>query len=75
MKRPGDTTPDPPGGRAAERLRMFENARRAPGSPDSSTLPDETVTKRRKPAAAKAPRAAPMKKKRRRREKPDRPKR
>ena len=30
MKRPGDTTPDPPGGRAAERLRMFEDARRPP---------------------------------------------
>jgi hypothetical protein len=27
-KRPGDKTPEPPGGRAAERLRMFEEARR-----------------------------------------------
>jgi hypothetical protein len=27
-KRPGDKTPEPPGGRAAERLRMFEDARR-----------------------------------------------
>ena len=27
-RRPGDTTPEPPGGRAAERLRMFEEARR-----------------------------------------------
>jgi len=27
-RRPGDRTPDPPGGRAAERLRMFEEARR-----------------------------------------------
>jgi hypothetical protein len=26
-KRPGDKTPEPPGGRAAERLRMFEEAR------------------------------------------------
>ncbi|HMB35343.1 MAG TPA: hypothetical protein VKV41_14975 [Methylomirabilota bacterium] len=25
---PGDKTPEPPGGRAAERLRMFEEARR-----------------------------------------------
>ena len=25
---PGDKTPEPPGGRAAERLRMFEDARR-----------------------------------------------
>ncbi|MEA2983795.1 MAG: hypothetical protein QOD94_49 [Alphaproteobacteria bacterium] len=28
IRRPGDTTPEPPGGRAAERLRMFEEARR-----------------------------------------------
>ena len=27
-KRRGDKTPEPPGGRAAERLRMFEDARR-----------------------------------------------
>jgi hypothetical protein len=27
-RRPGDKTPEPPGGRAAERLRMFEDARR-----------------------------------------------
>jgi hypothetical protein len=27
VRRPGDTTPDPPGGRAAERLRMYEEAR------------------------------------------------
>ncbi len=27
-RRPGDRTPDPPGGRAAERLRMVEEARR-----------------------------------------------
>lgn len=30
MKRPGDTTPDPPGGRAADRLRLFEGARTSP---------------------------------------------
>jgi len=28
IKRRGDTTRDPPGGRAAERLRMFTDARR-----------------------------------------------
>jgi hypothetical protein len=28
IRRPGDKTPEPPGGRAAERLRMFEEARR-----------------------------------------------
>jgi hypothetical protein len=27
-RRPGDKTPEPPGGRAAERLRMFEDARK-----------------------------------------------
>src|SRR5258705_5546035 len=27
IRRPGDRTPEPPGGRAAERLRMFEQAR------------------------------------------------
>jgi len=27
-RRPGDKIPEPPGGRAAERLRMFEDARR-----------------------------------------------
>ena len=27
-RRPGDKKPEPPGGRAAERLRMFEEARR-----------------------------------------------
>ena len=27
-RRPGDRTPESPGGRAAERLRMFEDARR-----------------------------------------------
>jgi hypothetical protein len=27
VKRRGDKTPEPPGGRAAERLRMFEEAR------------------------------------------------
>jgi hypothetical protein len=30
MKRPGDNTPDPPGGRAAERLKQFEDARLTP---------------------------------------------
>lgn len=27
VRRPGDKTPDPPGGRAAQRLRMFVQAR------------------------------------------------
>ena len=41
-KRPGDKTPAPPGGRAAERLRMFEEARQPK---DISP-----VKKKRKPA-------------------------
>lgn len=53
MRRPGDTTPDPPGGRAAERLRMFEDARRPPqpeaDSPDRS---DAIVKKRPQPSPA-----------------------
>jgi hypothetical protein len=28
VRRPGDKKPEPPGGRAAERLRMFQDARR-----------------------------------------------
>jgi len=28
VRRPGDKTPEPAGGRAAERLRMFQEARR-----------------------------------------------
>jgi hypothetical protein len=42
-KRPGDKTPEPPGGRAAERLRMFEDARR----------PKEALRKPKKGASAK----------------------
>ena len=30
MRRPGDRTPEPPGGRAAARLRQFEDSRRPP---------------------------------------------
>ena len=38
MKRPGDTTPDPSGGRAAERLRLFEGARRRPTKGEAKSL-------------------------------------
>jgi hypothetical protein len=38
-KRPDDKTPAPPGGRAAERLKMFENARR-PNASDPKKTPD-----------------------------------
>lgn len=34
VKRPGDKAPEPPGGRAAKRLQMFEQARK-PDSPPS----------------------------------------
>ena len=34
MKKPGDKSPDPPGGRAAERLRQFEEARLPPSERD-----------------------------------------
>ena len=32
VRRPGDKAPEPPGGRAAERLRMFEQARQPSGA-------------------------------------------
>ena len=41
MKRPGDTTPDPPGGRAAERLRVFEEARKTPSGKPPAPLVSE----------------------------------
>ena len=55
MKRPGDPTPEPPGGRAAERLRLFEGAR------DPST--EETAEGLVGQSAGKAKRAKPVKKK------------
>jgi len=42
MKRPGDKTPEPPGGRAAERRRMFEDARRPK---DASVKPKKGARK------------------------------
>jgi len=51
VKRPGDTTPETPGGRAAERLRMFEEARRPPAAPQvKKQKPAGKVTKPPKPA-------------------------
>jgi len=50
-RRPGDKTPDPPGGRAAERLRMFEQSR---GAPDQSQdAQEKKPAKRRKDAPRK----------------------
>ena len=42
IRRPGDKTPEPPGGRAAERLRMFEEARRPPRPPRKKTTKRKT---------------------------------
>jgi len=39
MKRPGDKSPDPPGGRAAERLREFEEARLPPAERERLAKP------------------------------------
>jgi len=58
VKRPGDTTPETPGGRAAERLRMFEEARRPPAPQVKKqkpagkvTKPPKTAKRGRKPSA------------------------
>lgn len=58
VKRRGDKTPDPPGGRAAERLRMFIDAQR--------TVPEQEVrdrlkqtSKKKKKKKASDPTAAP----------------
>lgn len=47
MKRPGDKTPERPGGRAASRLRQFEEARRPGPTPE---ITDEAG----KPASTRA---------------------
>ena len=41
MKRPGDPNPDPPGGRAAERLKMYEQAREPTENPVSESSSDD----------------------------------
>jgi hypothetical protein len=46
VRRPGDKTPEPPGGRAAERLRMFEDARR-PDVPKGSLKKSRKGDKKR----------------------------
>ena len=48
VKRRGDQTPDPPGGRAAERLRLFIESRR--------TVSDEDAAKRQAGERPKTPR-------------------
>lgn len=44
VRRPGDTFPEPPGGRAAERLQMFQEARQPKGASEAE---------KKKPAGAK----------------------
>ena len=49
VKRTGDTEPEPPGGRAAERLRQFERARGCdPADPSQGTeqSPDSPAPQR-----------------------------
>ncbi len=36
-RRPNDPTKEPPGGRALERLRQFEDARKPSGTPEESS--------------------------------------
>ena len=48
VKRRGDNTPVPPGGAAAERLRMFEQARGRPVAPTDNTAPSEQVVDKTK---------------------------
>ena len=63
MKRPGDTTPDPPGGRAADRLRLFEEARKSPSKKQATPLISE---------ASGAPKTRGARKRKARHEKQDR---
>jgi len=53
IRRPGDKTPETPGGHAAERLRMFEQARR----PDISRDPLKMKQTKRKPRSRKVERS------------------
>jgi hypothetical protein len=53
-RRTGDKTPEPPGGRAAERLRMFEEARRPKeASPDRKEKKAGKERRREAPPPAK----------------------
>jgi hypothetical protein len=49
MKRAGDKTPDPPGGRAAARLKMFEEARALPETPVISAPERKTAARPQSP--------------------------
>jgi hypothetical protein len=54
-RKPGDPTPEPPGGRAAERLKQFEDARGEDINPPIAPKKRETV---------KSPKASERQKKR-----------
>jgi hypothetical protein len=47
-KRPDDTKPDPPGGRALERLRMFEEARNPKKAPKAKAPAKPSARKKRR---------------------------
>lgn len=49
MKRAGDKTPDPPGGRAAARLKMFEEARGLPETPVTAASERKTAARSKSP--------------------------
>lgn len=51
VKRRGDKTPDPPGGRAAERLRMFEEARGLRPTQEPQPVKDGRKPKKGRPDA------------------------
>jgi hypothetical protein len=52
VKRRGDTTPDPPGGRAAERKKMFEQARGLTAPQQPPRKPDRAKAKKSETDAA-----------------------
>ena len=47
-KRPGDTKPDPAGGRALERLRMFEESRASKKDPKAKAPAAPSPRKKRR---------------------------
>ena len=53
MKRPGDKSPDPPGGRALERLRQFEDARLPPAEREERERGETRAQDAEKPARSR----------------------
>jgi hypothetical protein len=58
-KRPDDKTPEPPGGRAAKRLEMFEEARR-PNLPKGTS---DKTSKKTRPAKTEGEHEEPKRRK------------